>query len=91
MLRDLRHPEGGFFSAEDADSEGIEGKFYLWTLDEIQEVCGDDAEEVIEYYGVTFGGNFVDPHTQYSRQHPARHRPAAASRRKRCNAAVSAC
>jgi uncharacterized protein YyaL (SSP411 family) len=66
VLRDLRHPEGGFFSAEDADSEGIEGKFYLWTLDEIQEVCGDDAEEVIQYYGVTFGGNFVDPHTQYS-------------------------
>ena len=56
MLRDLRHPEGGFFSAEDADSEGIEGKFYLWSLDEIHEVCGDDAEEVIEYYGVTSAG-----------------------------------
>ena len=36
VLRDLLHPEGGFFSAEDADSEGIEGKFYLWSLDEIQ-------------------------------------------------------
>ena len=66
MLRDLRHPEGGFFAAEDADSEGIEGKFYLWTLDEIREVCGDDADEVIRYYGVTEAGNFVDPHTQYS-------------------------
>ena len=66
VLRDLRHPDGGFFSAEDADSEGIEGKFYLWSLEEIQEVCGDDAGEVVEYYGVTPGGNFVDPHTQYS-------------------------
>jgi uncharacterized protein len=66
VLRDLRHPEGGFFAAEDADSEGVEGKFYLWSLDELQEVCGDDAEEVVRYYGVTFSGNFVDPHTGFS-------------------------
>jgi uncharacterized protein YyaL (SSP411 family) len=66
VLRDLRHPDGGFFSAEDADSEGIEGKFYLWGLDEIEEVCGDAAAEVIRYFGVTANGNFVDPHTGYS-------------------------
>jgi uncharacterized protein YyaL (SSP411 family) len=66
VLRDLRHPEGGFFSAEDADSEGIEGKFYLWSLDEAVEVCGEDSDEVIAYYGITEAGNFVDPHTQYS-------------------------
>jgi uncharacterized protein YyaL (SSP411 family) len=65
VLRDLRHPEGGFFSAEDADSEGIEGKFYLWSLAEIEEVCGDDAAEVVRYFGVTERGNFVDPHTDY--------------------------
>jgi uncharacterized protein YyaL (SSP411 family) len=66
VLRDLRHPEGGFFSAEDADSEGVEGKFYLWSIDEVREVCGDDAEAVISYYGVTEAGNFIDPHTQYT-------------------------
>jgi uncharacterized protein YyaL (SSP411 family) len=66
VLRDLRHPDGGFFSAEDADSEGIEGKFYVWSRDEIAAICGDDAPEVIRYFGVTERGNFVDPHTQYS-------------------------
>jgi uncharacterized protein YyaL (SSP411 family) len=65
VLRDLRHPKGGFFSAEDADSEGVEGKFYLWSHEEIARVAGDDAAEVIRYFGVTDGGNFEDPHTGY--------------------------
>jgi uncharacterized protein YyaL (SSP411 family) len=65
VLRDLRHPDGGFFSAEDADSEGVEGKFYLWSLEEIEELCGADTAEVIRYWGVTAGGNFEDPHTGY--------------------------
>ncbi len=65
VLRDLRHAQGGFFSAEDADSEGVEGKFYLWALDEIERVCGDEAHEVIRYFGVTADGNFEDPHTGY--------------------------
>ncbi len=65
VLRDLRHPEGGFFSAEDADSEGVEGKFYCWSIDEIRDVCGEDADEVIRYFGVTEHGNFVDPHTEF--------------------------
>ena len=66
VLRDLRHPDGGFFSAEDADSEGIEGKFYVWSLAEIESVCGPDADEVVRYFGATRAGNFTDPHTQYS-------------------------
>jgi uncharacterized protein YyaL (SSP411 family) len=66
VLRDLRHPDGGFYSAEDADSEGIEGKFYLWSLEELTEVCGDDAPDVIRAFGVTAAGNFRDPHTGYS-------------------------
>jgi uncharacterized protein YyaL (SSP411 family) len=65
VLRDLPHGQGGFFSAEDADSEGVEGKFYLWSLEEIERVCGDDAAEVVRYFGVTEGGNFEDPHTGY--------------------------
>ena len=65
VLRDLRHADGGFFSAEDADSEGVEGKFYLWSLDEIEELCGADTPEVVRYWGVTAGGNFEDPHTRY--------------------------
>jgi uncharacterized protein len=65
VLRDLRDAEGGFYAAEDADSEGVEGKFYCWSIDEIRAVCGDDAEAVIAYYGVTERGNFVDPHTGF--------------------------
>jgi len=65
VLRDLRHADGGFYAAEDADSEGVEGKFYCWSFDEIREVCGDDADAVIKYFGVTEQGNFVDPHTGF--------------------------
>jgi len=64
VLRDLTHrSEAAFFSAEDADSEGVEGKFYVWSQEEIEEICGEDAAEVIRYFGVTPGGNFEDPHT----------------------------
>jgi uncharacterized protein len=65
VLRDMRHRQGGFFSAEDADSEGVEGKFYLWSREEIERVAGEDAAEVTRYFGVTDGGNFEDPHTRY--------------------------
>jgi uncharacterized protein YyaL (SSP411 family) len=58
MLTEMRGPEGGFYSALDADSEGVEGKFYVWTPAEIREVLGDEADPVIEYYGVTDRGNF---------------------------------
>ena len=58
-LRELRQEEGAFASALDADSEGVEGKFYVWRLDEVREVLGDElAAEAIEHFGMTEGGNF---------------------------------
>jgi uncharacterized protein YyaL (SSP411 family) len=58
MLREMRGPEGGFFSALDADSEGEEGRFYVWTPDQFREVLGERAEAVAEHYGLTEAGNF---------------------------------
>ena len=59
VLRDMASPEGGFYSAEDADSEGEEGKFYLWTRDEIMEILGEaDGQLFCNYYNITVQGNF---------------------------------
>jgi uncharacterized protein YyaL (SSP411 family) len=58
VRRDLRHPAGGFFSSEDADSEGEEGKFYVWQLAEFEELLGGGAHEAAEWWGVTGSGNF---------------------------------
>ena len=57
VLRDMTHPEGGFYSAEDADSEGEEGKFYLWTIEEIRNVLSDDAKFFIKLFNIEDGGN----------------------------------
>jgi uncharacterized protein len=58
-LRELRQDEGGFASALDADSEGVEGKFYVWTLDEVRAVLGDELGAVaIEHFGMSADGNF---------------------------------
>ena len=61
VLRDMRDPSGGFYSAEDADSEGKEGKFYLWNTAEIQALVEkDEAEFVIETFNMEENGNFEE-------------------------------
>src|SRR5215207_3477679 len=59
-LREMRAPEAGFFSALDADSEGVEGKFYVWSVDELRAALADepDADEAIAWFGATDRGNF---------------------------------
>jgi len=62
ILRDLTSPEGGFATAEDADSEGEEGKFYLWTRDELDEVLGpEEADLAARVFSVSAEGNFAEP------------------------------
>jgi uncharacterized protein YyaL (SSP411 family) len=58
VLRELTHSEGGFFSSLDADSEGEEGKFYVWTPDELEEVLGSDIDFFKTAYGITQSGNW---------------------------------
>ena len=58
-LLELRQEEGGFASALDADSEGVEGRFYVWTLDQVREALGNElAATAIEHFGMTEEGNF---------------------------------
>jgi uncharacterized protein YyaL (SSP411 family) len=61
-LREMRGPEGGFYSALDADSEGVEGRFYVWTTGELRELLGEDAQVAIDWFGASEQGNFEDPH-----------------------------
>ena len=61
VLRDMTDPKGGFYSAEDADSEGVEGKFYVWTEDEIRQILkGEEADLIINVFNVKKSGNFRD-------------------------------
>jgi uncharacterized protein YyaL (SSP411 family) len=67
VLRDMTHPDGGFYSAEDADSEGQEGKFYCWTHEELSKLLSPDEFIITaQYFGITKAGNFVD----HSHPHP---------------------
>ncbi len=61
VITDLQSPEGGFYSSRDADSEGLEGKFYLWTVDEIHRLLGDeDGKLFCSYYDVSETGNWFE-------------------------------
>jgi uncharacterized protein YyaL (SSP411 family) len=61
-LAEMRCPGGGFYAALDADSEGAEGRFYVWTTAELERTLGDDAAAAGAWLGVTAEGNFTDPH-----------------------------
>ncbi|HOK72703.1 MAG TPA: thioredoxin domain-containing protein [Methanothermobacter sp.] len=58
VIREMKSPEGGFYSAEDAESEGEEGKFYLWTMEELKEIL--DSDLLFEFFNVKKEGNFLD-------------------------------
>ena len=61
VLQDMTHPEGGFYSAEDADSEGQEGKFYCWTHEELSKLLSPEEFNVAaKFFGITADGNFID-------------------------------
>ncbi|MBK6664353.1 MAG: thioredoxin domain-containing protein [Thermoflexaceae bacterium] len=63
LEREMLDPEGGFYAAQDADSEGIEGKFFVWTPAEVVAELGeDDGALFCQFFGVTGEGNFRDPH-----------------------------
>jgi uncharacterized protein len=61
-LREMRGAEGGFYSALDADSEGVEGRFYVWSVEQLRDTLGPDADAAIAWLGATERGNFSDPH-----------------------------
>ncbi len=64
LVRDMLSPEGGFYSAEDADSDGAEGTYYVWTPDEVREVLeAEDAQKFTNYYSITEHGNFEGANT----------------------------
>ena len=59
VLREMTDPSGGFYSTQDADSEGVEGEFFIWTQDEIEAILGpEDGTLISGYFGVTEAGNF---------------------------------
>ena len=66
LLRDLRHTNGAFFSSQDADSEGVEGKYYVWAATEIDEVLGvEDGAQFSSVYGLDQGPNFEGKNILY--------------------------
>ena len=76
VLRDMTAPQGGFYSAEDADSEGVEGKFYLWTAEELRQALDEEeAQAWGRVYNFKPGGNFQNPHAPPRTNIPHRTQP----------------
>ena len=60
VVREMRDPNGAFYSTQDADSEGVEGKFYVWSNDEFRRVVGEDANTLADYFDITAHGNWEE-------------------------------
>ncbi|MBL8730137.1 MAG: thioredoxin domain-containing protein [Planctomycetes bacterium] len=58
LLREMQHPGGAFFASQDAQSEGVEGRFFVWSRSQFTELLGDDADLAARFYGVTEAGNW---------------------------------
>ncbi|HET7088388.1 MAG TPA: thioredoxin domain-containing protein [Anaerolineae bacterium] len=71
VAREMTHPDGGFYSTQDADSEGEEGKFFVWSIDEIRDLLGDEAILFNEVYGVKRDGNFEGHNILHVARDPA--------------------
>src|SRR5262249_3615560 len=82
ILREMTDPAGGFYSAQDADSEGHEGKFFVWTADEIRAVLpSEEADVALAYWGGDRGSNFEGKSILWVPGEPAPERIATARQR----------
>jgi len=85
---ELMDSEGGFYSALDADSEGVEGKFYTWTRDEVMEVLGEDGEWFCGVYDISEGGNWEHVNIPRLLKWPWEHEGYSPERLEKCRLAL---
>jgi len=82
IAREMTSPDGGFYSAQDADSEGVEGKFYVWDKSEIETLLGSDAPDFCAYYDVTESGNWEEKNILHRPANPNQHTLYSTQRQK---------
>jgi uncharacterized protein YyaL (SSP411 family) len=70
VTREMRAPDGAFYSTQDADSEGVEGKFYVWSLDEFRQVVGEDSDLLAGYFDVSAHGNWEETNILHVTREP---------------------
>ena len=82
VAREMTNPEGGFYSAQDADSEGVEGKFYVWDKSEVMRILGEEADDFCDYYDISEAGNWEHSNILHRPAEPERHVRFEAQREK---------